>query len=187
MPLKRLATLAAAALCALAISACGANTTVKHTDNLGPGYVYVGSLYYQVQISRELNPFSDEDSGYLEGLTKTQRSLPPGQEWFAVFMQVFNRSSQARTPSNDYYITDTLGDHFTPLVNPDPNSFTYQATVIPAGGQLPSLTSLAYFGPTQGEALIFKIPSAALDNRPFILHIVNPQNPGRQASVELDV
>ena len=58
-------------------------------------YLNVGPLIYQVQLSRELNPYNIEDSAYLQGLTPAQRQLEPGQEWFAVFMQVYNNTSRA--------------------------------------------------------------------------------------------
>lgn len=180
--------MALAAVCALAVSACGASSDPRYADNEGPGYVAVGHLYYQVQISRELNPFSDEDSGYLDGLTKAQLQLPPGEEWFGVFLQAYNKTAASQTPANEFFVTDVVGDRYTPIVNPSPNSFTYQPLPIPAGGQLPSLTSLAYFGPTEGEVLLFKFPyTTELNSRPLILHIVDPTDPSRQARIELDV
>jgi hypothetical protein len=185
--LRRIATAVGVGSCALALTACGASSNIRYADNLGPGYVKVGHLYYQVQIARELNAFSDEDSGYLAGLTSQQQVLPVGQMWFAVFMQAYNYTSSTQTPASTYYITDALGDRFTPLANSAPNSFSYQPAPIPAGGQLPALTSLAYFGPTQGEVLLFKFPYSTYSSRPLILHIVNPANPGQQSRIELDV
>lgn len=185
---KRIALLAGAGACALALGACGSSSDPHYADNLGPGYVEVGKLYYQVQISRELNPFSDEDSAYLEGLSPKQAALPPGQEWFGVFIQAYNNTQATQTPASDYYITDVVGDRFTPIVNPDPNAFSYLPTPIPPGGQLPSITSLAYSGWTQGEVLLFKFPyTAELNSRPLILHIVNPSDPSQQSQIELDV
>jgi len=187
MKLKRIVTLAGVAVCALAFSACGSSGNLRYADNLGPGYVKVGGLYYQVQLSRALNRFSDEDSGYLQGLTKSQAVLPVADEWFGVFMQAYNKGSQTLTPATDYYITDTLNSRYTPLVNPDPNAFTYQAMAISPGGQLPNQDSLAWFGPTQGELLLFKIPYATLGDRPLTLHIVDPSDPAVQAQIELDL
>jgi hypothetical protein len=184
---RRIVLAVGAGACALALTACGSSGNLNYADNLGPGYVKVANLYYQVQISRELNPFSDEDSSYLQGLSKSQLSLPPGQIWFAVFVQAYNTTSQPQTPAGDYYITDTLGARFTPLANPDPNAFSYKPATIPPKGQLPSITSLAYSGWTQGEALLFKFPYATYSSRPLILHIVNPADPSKQSRIELDV
>ncbi len=185
---RRIAMLALAGACALGLSACGASSDLHYADNGSPGYVAVGKLYYQVQISRELNPFSDEDGGYLQGLTPSELTLPPGEEWFGVFVQAYNNSSMTQTPASDYFITDVVGDRYSPIVNPDPNAFSYQPAPIPPGGQLPSITSLAYFGPTQGEVLLFKFPyTTELNSRPLILHIVDPSDPSQQSRIELDV
>jgi hypothetical protein len=184
---KRLGMLIGGAICAAAVSACGAGEHATYSDNLGPGYVQVGQLYYQVQVSRELNPWSDEDRFYLQGLTASQLTLPVADEWFGVSLQVYNWTGAAHTPTTQFFITDTLGDRFTPLSNPTPNAYTYTAASIPAGGQLPAIDSDAFSGWSQGEFLLFKIPYASLVNRPFILHIVNPADTAKQSRIELDV
>jgi hypothetical protein len=183
---RRIVVAAAAGACALALTACGSSGNLTYADNLGPGYVKVGQLYYQVQVSRELNPFSDEDVSYLQGLSKPELALPATDMWFGVFVQAYNTTSSPQTPASDYYITDTLGTRFTPLANPDPNAFTYTPARIPPKGQLPSITSLAYTGWTQGEVVLFKFPYGVYGSRPLILHIVNPANPSKQSQIELD-
>jgi hypothetical protein len=187
MTLKRIVTLAGAGACALALCACGSSGNLHYADNLGPGYVKVGRLFYQVQLSRELNRFSDEDSNYLQGLSKAQLQLPISDEWFGVFMQAYNTTSATLTPASEYYITDTLNNRYTPLVNPDPNAFTYVPLAIPPGGQLPSITSSAYASWTSGEVLLFKLPYSTLALRPLTLHIVEPGDPGNQSEIELDL
>jgi hypothetical protein len=184
---KRLGMLIGGAVCAAVVSACGAGEHVTYADNEGPGYVQVGQLNYQVQISRELNPWSAEDGFYLQGFTKSQLVLPLADEWFAISMQVYNWTNRAHTPTNDFFITDTVGDRYTPLVNPTPNSYSYVPSPIPPGGQLPAIDSDAYTGWTQGEFLIFKVPYASLVNRPFILHIVSPYASSDQSRIELDI
>jgi hypothetical protein len=184
---KRLGMLIGGAVCAAAISACGAGEHATYADNQGPGYVQVGQLNYQVQISRELNPWSDEDKFYLQGFTKSQLVLPVSEEWFGISLQVYNWSNGTHTPTDDFYVTDTLGDRYTPMTNPTPNPYTYVPVSIPAGGQLPTIESDAYSGWTQGEFLIFKVPYTSLVNRPFILHIVNPTDTSDQSRIELDI
>jgi hypothetical protein len=184
---KRLGMLVGGAICAAAISACGAGEHATYSDNLGPGYVQVGQLYYQVQISRELNPWSDEDKYYLQGFSSSQLQLPPADEWFGVSLQVFNWTHRPYTPTGDFFITDTLGDRYSPLSNGAPNPYSYLPSLIPAGGQLPAIDSDAYTGWSQGEWLIFKIPYTSLVNRPFILHLVNPADTAKQSRIELDV
>src|SRR6201993_2261028 len=92
-----LALLAAAPLL---LGACGDShskvTTGTYAGESGQNapYLDVGPLVYEVQLSRELNPYDVEDAAYLEGLSPEQRKLAPGQEWFAVFVQVYNNHSQ---------------------------------------------------------------------------------------------
>jgi hypothetical protein len=184
---KRLGMLIGGAICAAAISACGAGEHASYSDNLGPGYVQVGQLYYQVQISRQLNQWSDEDRYYLQGYSASELALPVADEWFGVSMQVYNWTNRPHTPTGDFFITDSLGDRYTPLASGTPNPYTYVPALIPAGGQLPAIDSDAYTGWSQGELLIFKIPYTSLVNRPFTLHIVNSADTAKQSRIELDV
>src|SRR3979490_1998764 len=98
----RKSPLAALALLAvLALGACGDShtkvTTGTYAGESGANapYLDVGPLVYEVQLSRQLNPSSVEDSAYLQGLAPAEQKLEPGQEWFAVFVQVYNNHSQA--------------------------------------------------------------------------------------------
>jgi len=176
------------AICAMAVAACGAGEHARYADNLGPGYVELGQLNYQVQVSRELNPWDpNEDRWYLQGFTPSQLTLPLTDEFFGVSLQVYNWSNRAHTPTGDFFISDTLGDRFTPMLNPTPNPYTYVPALIPAGSQLPNNSSAAFAGWSQGELLVFKIPYADLVNRPFILHIVSPSSSAQQSRIELDV
>jgi hypothetical protein len=184
---KRLVMLIGGAICAAAISACGAGEHARSADNLGPGYVELAQLNYQVQVSRQLNPWSSEDSGYLGGFTQGQLALATTDEWFGVSLQVYNWTGRAHAPTGDFFITDTLGDRYVPLSNPSPNPYSYVPSSIPAWGQLPSIDSNAYASSSQGELLIFKIPYATLVNRPFVLHIVDPTQPSKESTIELDV
>ena len=185
---KRLGTLGAGALCALAVSACGAGEHATYQNNLGTGYVQLGNLNYQVQVSRELNPWdTQEDKWYLQGFSATERSLAPTAELFGVSLQVYNWSNVAATPTSDFFITDSLGDRFVPMSNPSPNPYSYVPASIPAGGQLPTISSVAFAAWTQGEFVIFKVPYADLVNRPFILHIAKPAQSSKQVRIELDV
>jgi hypothetical protein len=185
---KRLVMGIGAAASAIAISACGSGAHARTTDNLGPGYVQLGALHYQVQISRELNRWdTQEDADYLKGFTRSELTLPRADEFFGVSLQVYNWSKHAATPAKDFFITDSLGQRFTPMANPAPNPYSYVPTSLPSGGQLPTINSNAFASWTQGEFLVFKIPYNALVNRPFTLHLAAPADPKRQALIELDV
>src|SRR3977135_1757761 len=99
--LRKLTSVAVALLAILALGDCGDShpkvTTGTYAGESGANapYLDVGPLVYEVQLSRQLNPFDTEDSAYLVGLTPAQRRLAPGEEWFGVFMQVYNNSETA--------------------------------------------------------------------------------------------
>lgn len=189
-PLPALAVLLAAAL---ALSACGNSetrvTTGTYAGESGQNapYLNVGPLVYEVQLSRELNPANVEDAAYLQGLTPVQRTLRPGEEWFAVFVQVYNHTSVAHLSAPSMTISDTQGNVYTPTVPDLTNQFAYRGGFVPANSQIPVAGSVAANGGTQGALLLYKIKVVSLDNRPLKIHIVDPQDAAQTASAELDV
>ncbi len=182
-----------AVLAALALGACGESHTRVTTGTYAGGggknapYLNVGPLIYQVQISRQLNPYNTEDSSYLLGLTPAQRRLNPGEEWFGVFMQVYNESTVPHPTATDFTVADTQGNVYRPLIPGPANLFAYRGGIVPANSQIPALNTVAASGPTQGELLLYKIKVESLDNRPFTFKIVDPRDPTQTASAELDV
>jgi|SRR5271165_2230100 len=191
--LRKLALILPALLAAVALGACGDShtrvTTGTYAGESGQNapYLNVGPLIYEVQLSRELNPYNSEDSAYLQGLSAADRKLEPGQEWFAVFLQVYNETSQPWQASEDISISDTQENVYTPIPPGEMNAYAYRGGVVPPNGQLPIPDTTASFGPTQGALMLFKIQVVSLDNRPLELKIVNPENPSESASAELDV
>jgi hypothetical protein len=191
--LRKFPLAAPALLAVLALGACGSSHTRVTTGTYaGVGganapYLSVGPLVYQVQISRQLNPRDTEDSAYLEGLTPAQLQLQPGQEWFAVFLQVYNHTPHSLAAATKLTITDTQNNTYAPIVPDRTNPFAYRAGYVPAQGQLPAAQSVASFGPTQGALVLYKLQVASLDNRPFEFKIVDPSDPSLTASAELDV
>jgi hypothetical protein len=191
--LSKLPTLATALLAILALGACGDShsrvTTGTYAGESGANapYLDVGPLIYQVQLSRQLNPADTEDAAYLQGLAPAQRQLAPGQEWFGVFMQVYNHTSRELPAATSLTVTDTQGNSYSPIVLDQTNEFAYRAGSVPANGRLPIPDSVAASGPTQGALLLYKIQIVSLDNRPLEFKIVDPSEPSQQASAELDV
>jgi hypothetical protein len=190
---KSSAILALLLLASLALSACG-NSETKVTTGTYAGesgqnapYLNVGPLVYEVQLSRELNPANVEDAAYLQGLTPLQRRLLPGQEWFAVFIQVYNHSSVPHLGARTVTISDTQNNLYTPVVPDQTNQFAYRGGFIPAESQIPVASSIAANGGTQGALLLYKIRIVSLDNRPLTIHIVDPKDATQRASAELDV
>jgi len=178
---------------ALALGGCGDSHTKVSTgtyageSGASAPYLDVGPLVYEVQLSRELNPYAVEDSAYLQGLTPAQRKLEPGQEWFGVFIQVYNNSSRTHLAANRFTITDTQNNLYVPIVPAVTNQFAYRGGLIAANSRLPVPDSVAANGTTQGALLLYKIEIVSLDNRPLELKIFDPSNPLETASAELDV
>jgi hypothetical protein len=190
----RLGLLALLLLAVLALGACSDNSHTPVTTGTYAGesgqnapYLNVGPLIYEVQLSRELNPADTEDASYLTGLTPLQRKLLPGQEWFAVFLQVYNEGSTPHPAATNLTISDTESNVYTPIVPAPTNEFAYRGGLLGSKARIPALNTVAANGPTQGSLLLFKIKLVSLDNRPLELRIVDSLNPALSASAELDV
>jgi hypothetical protein len=191
--LRKSALALPAVLAAIALGACGDShtrvTTGTYAGESGQNapYLNVGPLIYEVQLSRELNPYNSEDSIYLQGLTEGQRELQPGEEWFGVFLQVYNNGKRSEPSAQDISITDTQGNTYAPIVPASENQYAYRGGEVPSKGQIPEPDTTADEGPTQGALLLFKIKVVSLDNRPLELKIVDPADAAETASAELDV
>jgi hypothetical protein len=191
--LRKTTFAALAALATLALGACGESdtrvTTGTYAGESGKNapYLNVGPLIYEVQLSRQLNPYDTEDASYLQGLTPAQRKLAPGEEWFAVFIQVYNHSNTPLPVARALTISDTQGNTYYPVIPDATNPFAYRAGAIPANNRIPPLDTVAASGPTQGALLLYKIKLISLENRPLTLKIVDPTAPTQTASAELDV
>jgi hypothetical protein len=194
MAARKLGLLAVLLVSMLVLSACSDNSHTRVSTGTYAGesgqnapYLNVGPLIYEVQLSRELNPYDTEDSTYLSGLTPVQRKLGPGEEWFAVFLQVYNGTSIAHAATTDISISDTQENIYTPVVPALTNEFAYRGGLVPASGRIPALDTTAANGPTQGSLVLFKIKIVSLDNRPIEIKFVDPLHPTETASAELDV
>jgi hypothetical protein len=191
--LRKLSTAALAAVAVLTLAACGDShtkvTTGTYAGESGKNapYLHVGELKYEVQLSRQLNPTNSEDSAYLQGLPPAERQLAPGQEWFAVFIQVFNTTSQPLEAAPTMTVSDTQGNTYKPLTPEASNLYAYRGGLVPAKGQIPEPDTPAYSMPSQGALLLYKIQTVSLDNRPLELKIANPGDLTETASAELDV
>ncbi len=179
---------------ALALSACSDDSHTRVTTGTYAGesgqnapYLNVGPLIYEVQLSRELNPYDTEDASYLTGLTPAQSKLNPGEEWFGVFLQVYNESSAPHPAATSLTISDTQENVYTPIVPAATNELAYRGGLLVSKARIPALNTVAADGPTQGALLLYKIKVVSLDNRPLELKIVDPLDPSQSASAELDV
>ena len=190
---RKLSFAVLAVLAPLLLGACGdshsrvSTGTYAGESGANAPYLNVGPLVYEVQLSRQLNPYDTEDSAYLQDLPPSIGRLLPGQEWFGVFLQVYNHSSRPRLAASSVTISDTQGTAYVPVIPGPANEFAYRGGIVPANGRLPQLDTVAANGATQGALLLYKINLVSLDNRPLTLTIVDPTNARRVASAELDV
>jgi hypothetical protein len=178
--------LAAALVLAAGLSACGHKESHPTTaDTEGP-YVDAGPVSYQVQISRQLNPFATEDRTYLTGVNSP--APKPDEMWFAVFMWAKNETHQNVTTTDSFDIVDTEGNKYYPVaINPAINPFAWTAQTLRPLGIQPAPDSIASFGPTQGGELLFKLNTSVYSNRPLTLQIFAPGQQAKPSSVSLDL
>lgn len=184
MQLRRLvATSIVAVATATSLAACGDEETTQGRDE--GTYVTAGDLQYQVQISRQLNAKDFEDRDYLLGLP-SGASLNKDQEWFGVFIRVFNRTNSDHESASQFVIRDTTGKEYQPVViDTNANRTAYHPAVVHGGDQIPVPGSLARENLTQGGLLLFKVENSTYSSRPLELNITSPE--GKTATVDLDV
>lgn len=192
--LRKPAAVVAALLAAVSIAACGSSNTRETTgiytgDNGAPApYLSVGPLLYNVQISRALNPYDTEDSSYLTGLTPAQRELKPGEEFFGVFLRVYNETGKQYADASEITVSDAKGNLYRPIVPTSGyNPYVYRPGTVPQKSLIPLPGSTAFYGPVSGALLLYKIKLESLEYRPLTIKIVSPTKPSETASAELDV
>jgi hypothetical protein len=184
---RRQAVIASAAALALGLAACGKTNAPSSAENDGV-YVNAGPVTYQLQISRELNQYSTEDSQYVHGLPAGTSTTPPsGKLWYGVFLWAKNQTDHTHPTASRFDIIDTQGNVYYPeALNPSINPYTWTSRYLAPGAIQPGPDTTASFGPTQGGLLLFELPSTVYDNRPLMLRIYPPAG-GPYASISLDL
>ena len=169
------------------LGACSSHhQSVADANNSG-AYVKAGPVTYQLEVSRQLNQYASEDSGYLTGLPKADASLSGGQEWYGVFLWAKNTTKQLQKTTARFDVVDTQGDIYKPIVYKNP--YVWKSETLPPGAVEPAPNTTAGFGPTQGAMLLFKVYSSGnksiYSNRPLTLRIYG--NTGKVwATISLD-
>jgi hypothetical protein len=182
----RLALVACLLVAVAGLSACGGKSTPPNEADSEGAYFTVGDLKYQVQISRQINPTDQEDRDYLAGIAPADLALSPDETFFGVFLRVQNEHKDPIPSSSDFAITDTLGNEYRPV--PVTNTFGYRSVRVTGdGGTSPNGSEPAHYAPTAGKLLLFKLPNAALDNRPLKLTVRAQNGKYREGDVILDV
>jgi hypothetical protein len=184
---RLLSVLAAALLLAVGLSACGARGGQATTADSEGFYVRAGEITYQVQLSRQLNPYSVEDRTYLTGLPPGTTPPTPNEMWFAVFLWAKNQTDRPAATTDTFDITDTTGVTYRPIsLNPNVNPFAWTRQLLQPLATVPAPGSIASFGPTQGSELLFKVNSSVYSNRPLTL-VIHAAGQPHPSTVTLDL
>jgi hypothetical protein len=184
---RRLLALPCAALLVFGLGACGRRSTHPATAdaNNDGAYVDAGPITYQLQVSRELNPYSIEDRSYLLGVSST--ALSASQEWYAVFLWAKNQTNEPATTTDSFDIRDTQGNHYYPVpINPALNPYAWTAQRLAPSATEPAPGTPAFYSATQGRELLFKINDTAYSNRPLTLEIHAPGQ-AHPSTISLDL
>jgi hypothetical protein len=176
--LRSLTFLLVAAVLGASLSGCALDRRKKIYDVTeqeiaagGEPYFFAGPITYQVQISRQLNPFSTEDVQYLAGIKYAQK-IAPNQLWFGIFLRALNQSGHTATTSDTFTLHDSAGTVFHPVkLNPSINPFAWTSQTLAPNAIEPNQDSIAYDGPTQGGLILFLVNQSIYANRPLTLYV----------------
>ena len=159
-------------LAAVAAGASGCGTADEHPGVDHPAReglaVELDGVDYNVFITRQLNPRVPPDEAYVDeetGETEADETL------YGVFLQVCNRSEDARETVEEFTIVDNQGNEFEPEELPEENPFAYHAGELLPNECIPESGSVAQLGPTAGSMLLFKLPLENTEYRPLELEV----------------
>ena len=189
---RALVLLPALTLAAVGVAACGESGDERafipgETAREGIAVPLEG-VDYEIFITRQLNLADPEDKQYYDG-----RPAPPGAALYGVFLRACALADTKRTPvaSGDMRVTDIRGKVYRPLPLKPDNVFAYRPGPLRPGECQPNAASATAYGPTGGSLVLFQIPVADTENRPFELEIqgrpMAPGKPPRVARFELDL
>ena len=168
------------------LAACGEVGQPVSTLNNGV-YITSGPITYQLQVSRELNPYLTEDAQYVSGVPAGAGALGANQLWYGVFLWAKNQTKHPELTAHSFDIVDSSDRHYYPVqVNAALNGYAWTPQTLPPSGQEPKLNTTASFGPTQGGLLLFKLPTTVYSNRPLTLEIFPPGG-GKTGDISLDL
>ena len=189
----RLPLVALAVVLVVSLSGCA----VEHRTNIsdvtqadlaagGEPYFEVGPVTYQIQITRQLNPFSTEDVGYLAGVSNAQ-TLPGTRLWFGVFLWAKNQASHPESTANHFELVDSAGTVYHPVtLNASINPYAWTGQRLGPNATEPAIDSTASFGPTGGGLVLFDLSNAVYSNRPLTLRVYAP-GARRPSLISLDL
>lgn len=171
-------------LLVIGIAACGRISHPTNVDSEGE-YVDAGPITYQVQLSRQLNPYDPGDAQFLAGVSGSAPSS--SQMWFGIWMWAENQTHQAAATSDSFDIVDTEGNKYYPIpINRHVNPFVWTPQSLAPGASEPTVDTAASYIPPQGGLILFKLNNTVYSNRPLTLQIYAPGQ-AQPSMVSLDL
>ncbi len=156
-------------LIGVGVAACGKIAHPTSVDGEGE-YVDAGPITYQVQVSRQLNPYAPDDRQFLAGASGPAPS--PSQEWFGIWLWAKNQTHEAAATTDSFDIVDTQGNKYYPIpIDTHINPFAWTAQTLTPGQQEPTQSTASFYVPSQGGLLLFKLNETVYSNRPLTLQI----------------
>jgi hypothetical protein len=171
-------------LIGVALASCGQISHPTHVDGEGE-YVDAGPITYQVQVSRQLNPFAPDDRQFLAGASGPPPSA--SQEWFGIWLWANNQGHNDATTTNSFDIVDTQGNKYYPIpINTQLNPFAWTSQTLAPNGTAPIPSTASFYVPSQGGLVLFKLNATVYSNRPLTLQIYAPGQ-AQPSTVSLDL
>jgi hypothetical protein len=181
---RRLWIIACTLAVALAVAACGSSNPhqgkpgqltgheVGNEANDG-SYIQAGPITYQLEIARELNPYSVQDKPYVQGLPKGLAPPTANQIWYGVFLWAKNQHHHAYQTSDNFEIVDSEGSTYHPIkLNPAENPYAWTPQLLQKNQTEPGQDSIQSEGESQGGLVLFKLDNAVYSNRPLMLYVL---------------
>ena len=191
---SRLLPLLAVGILAVGVRGCGfdkrpakpSGLTQDELSNGGEPYFWSGPVTYQVQVSRQLNPFDTYDVQYLAGVQGAQ-SISAQQFWFGVFLWAKNQSGRTEETADKFEIVDSAGDVYpSTQLNPGVNPYAWTQQKLSPNSIEPVADSAASDSSPGGALVLFKLNQSVYSNRPLTLKIFAP-GAKKASSVSLDL
>ncbi len=159
-------------LIAVGLAACGKLSHPTAVDSEGE-YVDAGPITYQVQVSRQLNPYAADDRQFLAGASSPTPSA--SQEWFGIWLWAKNQTHKDATTTDSFDIVDTQGNKYYPIpINTRVNPFAWTAQTLAPSATEPIPSTASFYVPSQGGLVLFKLNETVYSNRPLTLQIYAP-------------
>ena len=180
---------------AIGLSGCGFDHRTATPNDVSAGeladgaepYFWSGPVTYQVQVSRQLNPFDSYDVQYLAGVKGAQR-ISPQQLWFAVFLWAKNQTHRDVLTAHRFEIVDSAGNVYRPWpLNPNVNQFAWTSQKLAPDAIQPVENSIPSNGSPGGALILFKLNQSVYSNRPLTLRVYAPGSTKPTSLVSLDL